>query len=266
MKYSIGEVSSLLNLSREMIRYYEKQGAIKASRNAENNYRSYDSMEVFWLLEAIQHKSWGIPISGITDIRANHFARNIREYLEERIAVLESREAYLSLLADRLKQVKSYAALGQVNIGNFWVTEMPAVWRCHLVTGRGDDYDRITLKKEESAFIFSDERLPFFDSGLMVREHGVDWEMSIEEHYLTSLGDTPPGSFVRSPASMALCTHLDIGEIGDFHPEIFQVLPDYAASHGYTVPRDALMQGFLLCRGYEDGRFRRLVRMYLPVV
>ena len=50
--YSIGEVSTLLNLSRDMIRYYEKQGAIRASRGAENNYRRYDSMEVFWLLEA----------------------------------------------------------------------------------------------------------------------------------------------------------------------------------------------------------------------
>ena len=40
--YSIGEVSTLLNLSRDMIRYYEKQGAIRASRGAENNYRRYD--------------------------------------------------------------------------------------------------------------------------------------------------------------------------------------------------------------------------------
>ena len=45
--YSIGEVSTLLHLSRDMIRYYEKQGAIKASRGTGNNYRKYAPMEVF---------------------------------------------------------------------------------------------------------------------------------------------------------------------------------------------------------------------------
>lgn len=47
MEYTIGEVSELLNLSRDMIRYYEKQGAIHSKRNETNNYRTYDDMEVF---------------------------------------------------------------------------------------------------------------------------------------------------------------------------------------------------------------------------
>ena len=73
MEYSIGEVSNILNLSKDMVRYYEKQGAIKASRNPENNYRTYETMEVFWLLEAVQHKSWGIPISEIAEFDSKVF-------------------------------------------------------------------------------------------------------------------------------------------------------------------------------------------------
>lgn len=32
MEYKIGEVSKILNISKEMIRYYEKQGILKPSR------------------------------------------------------------------------------------------------------------------------------------------------------------------------------------------------------------------------------------------
>lgn len=35
MEYKIGEVSKILNISKEMIRYYEKQGILKPSRKEE---------------------------------------------------------------------------------------------------------------------------------------------------------------------------------------------------------------------------------------
>ena len=37
MEYKIGEVSKILNISKEMIRYYEKQGILKPSRKEDNN-------------------------------------------------------------------------------------------------------------------------------------------------------------------------------------------------------------------------------------
>lgn len=54
MNYTIGEVSDILNLSKDMIRYYEKQGVIQSHRNTANNYRYYDTDVIFWLLESIQ--------------------------------------------------------------------------------------------------------------------------------------------------------------------------------------------------------------------
>ena len=49
MEYKIGEVSKILNISKEMIRYYEKQGILKPSRKEDNNYRTYSVMDVFLL-------------------------------------------------------------------------------------------------------------------------------------------------------------------------------------------------------------------------
>ena len=266
MIYSIGEVSAMLNLSRDMIRYYEKVGAVKSTRNADNNYRSYDSMEFFWLLECMQHKSWGIPIGEIAGIRENSFSANTAEFLDREIARLEDSAYYENLLAERLAKVRDNAALGRINIGNFWVRNIPPRWKRHLVTGHGDEYDRITLTQDASQFLFSDDLLPFFDNMIRVQGGDAHWEMGVEERYLRKLGKTAPEDFEHMPATRALCTNVDIGEIGQFDPEVFQVLPAYASDHGYKIPEDAFIQGQLLGRGYEDGKFCRVVQIYLPIL
>ena len=264
--YSIGDVSTLLNLSRDMIRYYEKQGAIRASRGAQNNYRRYDSMEVFWLLEAMQHKSWGIPISEISGIRNHEYTINTEQFLGEEVKRVRADLRYRDLLAQRLEQLQMNMLLSRKNIGCFWVEHIPAVYCCHLVTGWGDEYERINLSEKSSSFIFSDQHLPFFDNGLEVEDDRVEWEMSVQEKYIETFGTEIPEDFIRIPGGVCLCTHIDIGEIGSFNQEVFRVLPEYAAEHGFNVPGEAKIRGVLLGRGYENGEFRRIVKIHLPIL
>ena len=265
MEYTIGEVSAIVNLSRDMIRYYEKQGAIRADRNSTNRYRTYDTMEVFWLLEAVVHKSWGVPISEIQDIRREQYTVNTEKFLEGEITKKEKESAFINLFVKRLRQLRDYASLSMLNIGNFWIERVPAVYCFHLVTGRGDEYDRIQMPEEASRFIFSENVLPFFDSGFTVLGDTVDWEMRIEEQYLKALHAKLPEGFVKVSERICLCSNIDMGEIGSFDSSVFSVLRDYAAHHGYTVPEGEPIQGFILGRGYEEGHFRRIVRFYMPV-
>ena len=264
--YSIGEVSTLLNLSRDMIRYYEKQGAIRASRVAENNYRRYDSMEIFWLLEAMQHKSWGIPISEISGIRNHEYTIKTEQFLSEEVKRIRADIHYRELLAQRLEQLQMNMLLSTKNIGCFWVEQIPSVYCCHLVTGRGDEYERINLSEKSSAFIFSDQHLPFFDSGLEVEDDRVEWEMGVQEKYIEAFETEIPDDFIRIPGGVCLCTHIDIGEIGSFNQEVFHILPEFAAEHGFNVPDGAKIRGSLLGRGYESGEFRRIVKVHLPIL
>ncbi|WP_294879272.1 MerR family DNA-binding transcriptional regulator [uncultured Lactobacillus sp.] len=42
MSYSINELAKLAGISTRTLRYYDKQGLLKARRNPENNYRYKD--------------------------------------------------------------------------------------------------------------------------------------------------------------------------------------------------------------------------------
>ncbi len=44
MEYRINDLSKILGISKEMIHYYEKCGAVKPSRSVDNNYRIYTAL------------------------------------------------------------------------------------------------------------------------------------------------------------------------------------------------------------------------------
>ncbi|MBQ9827400.1 MAG: MerR family transcriptional regulator [Lachnospiraceae bacterium] len=266
MEYSIGEVSAILNLSRDMIRYYEKQGAVSSSRGSDNNYRKYSDMEVFWLLEASQHKSWGIPINEISGIRENGYTKSTEIFLSKELEDLRKEAAYKLLLSRRLDEVREHMGLGLLNIGNYWIARVPEFYRCHLVTGRGDVYDRINMPLEVSRYIFSERCIPFADSGFTVKEDLTEWEMCIKKEYADALDEPVPAEMELFPCRTCLCTNADIGEVGSFDSSAFHEISVQAEKRGLSPIPGADLQAITLGRGYENGRFRRLVRLYLPVM
>lgn len=265
MKYTIGEVSSIFNISNDMIRYYEKKGAVRSGRNKDNNYRFYSTMNVFWLFEAMQHKSWGLPIHKINDVRLHSFTQETDLFLETQIDTLKKSLQYNTTLQRRLSELKERSFLASHNIGNFWIAQIPACFRSHLVKSHGDEYERIDITQESSRFLFSDELLPFVDSGLTVTGKEVDWEISICADYLRDINVKPLEEFSYIPEQICLCTHVDIGEIGHFNPDVFNVLLAYAQEKNVDIPDHAKIRGHILGRGYEKGSFRRILKLYIPI-
>ena len=60
MLYRIGDVSKHLNISDQMIRYYEKCGVIHPVRSGDGRYRYYSEMDIFLLFEVMKYKQSGM--------------------------------------------------------------------------------------------------------------------------------------------------------------------------------------------------------------
>ena len=271
MNYSIGEVSALLNISRDMIRYYEKQGAIKTGRKSDNNYRKFDSMDVFWLLETMQHKSWGIPINEIAGIRTDDFSSKTERFLQKEAARLEVEHRYNQMLADRLKSLGDDLILCQLNIGNYWVEKTESEYRCHLANGRKDEYERIDLEEDASKYFFSEQCMPFFECGFSTdnsideNSGAVEWEMIIRKKYVDVIADILPKASYKVPGGLCLCTYSDIGEIGAFNLQDIPALTRYAKEHGYSFAQNEKIRARIVGRGYENNTMRRIIKLCLPI-
>ena len=69
MNYSIGEFSSLTNISIYTLRYYEKENLIIPSRK-ENGNRCYSEKDIIWIEFIKRLKDTKMPIKGIKEYAA----------------------------------------------------------------------------------------------------------------------------------------------------------------------------------------------------
>ena len=84
---NINEASELTGLSKDMIRFYEKQGLIYPRRNNENNYRSYDQTDLNLLVLIKQYSALGIELkviqSLINDYNIDHALDSFNQQVEK---------------------------------------------------------------------------------------------------------------------------------------------------------------------------------------
>lgn len=83
-KYSIGEVSSRLGLSRDTIRFYEKKGIIHPEKQ-NNGYRSYTYEDIHKLLNVMFYRRLNFSIEDIIRLLYKSSFHSYRSMIQEKI-------------------------------------------------------------------------------------------------------------------------------------------------------------------------------------
>lgn len=96
MKLKIGKLASLLGVSAESIRYYEKMGIIGSFRT-ENNTRYYDAYSRLKLLFAKQLQASGCTMREATDYYMADLARKEEIYTEMEQKALAQAQKYMNI-------------------------------------------------------------------------------------------------------------------------------------------------------------------------
>ncbi|SHK14911.1 MerR family regulatory protein [Anaerocolumna jejuensis DSM 15929] len=263
MEYNIKEVSNILNISREMIRYYEKKGMISPKRKEENNYRSYDTMDVFFLMEAIQYQGWNINIKNIRGLKEENYYDKIVNYLLKYYNELIKDIDYKTLLSELICQVTERNKMVRYNLGNYWVKRIPERYLFHVVTGEGDSYEKICLPEEMSKVLFSDTNIPFWDVYFEYIDGKEIWELSFEKRYFDKLKILKKENMLYVPEEYCLCTNVNLGVIGAFNKNFYVDALDYLEKKGYR--QNGTLSALLIGRGMEEDGFYRLIELHIPI-
>jgi DNA-binding transcriptional MerR regulator len=122
-KYSIGEVSSQLGLSRDTIRFYEKKGIIQPEKG-ENGYRSYTHEDTRKLLDVIFYRKLNFSLEDINRILhessfPTHFSMIEDKISEEKRLLKQHRESLI-----RLKYLKQIYKNVQKFLGSYDIRPM----------------------------------------------------------------------------------------------------------------------------------------------
>lgn len=102
MKYRISELATLLNVSTNTVRRYEKMGYITSKRFENNNYRYYGEDDITKFMTARLLRKYGFTHTEIASMKNSEMSGLIYAY-ENQIEKMDKQISYLTSLRHRLK-------------------------------------------------------------------------------------------------------------------------------------------------------------------
>lgn len=265
MKYTIGEVANFLHLSRDMIRYYEKRGVIVSERNESNNYRTYDNMAVFELLDTIQHKNLNLSIREIEAMRHGDYEHNMSCYLDRYYDELKSEISFGTTLLKRIEELKSRYEMSNQNIGSYWIKSVPGRYRYHVVDSISGEFGAIELEASISDVLFSDYVNPFVDYGFTSIDDTESWHAVISESYTEELSIDLPHGYEYEPEGTYLCSLVNIGSVKKFDMSAIDMLRKTAyARYGEKIEIKPII-GMIASKLKKSGELHVVMELQIKI-
>ena len=210
MEYRIKEIAGMLNLSKQMIRYYEQCGVITPNRE-NNNYRIYDTMDYFALSEAIALSRFNVNIKDIYELKAidycNELSNCYRKYIDDTKKEIE----YKALLKERAEELLSRVENAELNVGNIWVKHISAYRLYPLMKSHNDNYGKLETPKEIQKILSSSDVLPFCDGMFECKDNSEQWWLSIQKKYADALNLPIYDEVIETKDQYCLCVILNMG-------------------------------------------------------
>lgn len=261
-KYLIGDLSKIFNISKEMIRYYEKQGAIEPERVNENNYRTYSIWDIYELVEMLQYREFNISIKNLAREKKGDASEWIRTNLLKYYYETEEEIDKLLLSKLRTKEILDQIECYELNEGNFWVKRIPRYYGYHFLSSRNDHYDDIDMDSSVRKAVFHSDVIKYLNP-LVKFEEKQEWFYIISEEYKSILPKGILDKAVIQEPEFCLCTIADMGEIGDFTENICKNAIEYCETKGYEIT--GIPTGMIISRGVEGKAFRRRMEIRIPI-
>lgn len=266
MFYKIGDVSKMLGISRDIMRYYEKKGIVKPHKDENNDYRYYEVWDVNFLIECLWFKQFGFGMKEIERIVSQSSYDELEDTLLGREKALEREIAWQQMLLKRLKQHNERLERARACLNRCDLEENPEVIRyINRYNFLYDDSPEVQALGRQWL-----EYFPFinrcFDVELdVLLNRGIDfsWGFSMPVEYARELHveAKPPVERLESRR----CLHSVVRQQGKygFSPKLLGYMADYAGENGLKLCGNA--RGTLLCSVRENDVMTGYFEAWIPV-
>lgn len=268
MSLKIGDVSKLLSMSPETIRYYESEKIISPTRNKDSKYRRYEPWDIFHLMDCKRNRSLGLSIKDLTYLATgggsvDYIALKVKEQEQK----IQKELQYNFLLQTKLNQIRTLIETIAINQGNYWYSKTQEQLCYVCFNSDFDQYDDL----DDVGPLFSKwlEYLPFVDFSISLERVGsldnirCDWLYTIEKEYAEILRIPIDDTVTVIPSHLSLNTVIDIGEKGNFSLDQLDAINRYIDKSEYKIC--AKIIGKLIARINDGDGFHRYLYMEIPV-
>ena len=129
MRLTVGEITEVLGITNETIRYYVKEGLIEPEKNPENNYWEYSSEDVLVISDILFYRYLGISLNNIKRIVHGLPLPEIGKVIDETEQEVRAKIEEYTICLENLKKWKNHYEEELEGIGKFRMSYMPASLR-----------------------------------------------------------------------------------------------------------------------------------------
>lgn len=106
MKYCIGEFSSLLGITRDTLRLYEKHGIVRPVKDHNNSYRYFNDLDARDLLMSRWYRSLQIPLQDVAELIKHSSIDAVSAKLKASRGQLEAEIRKSAMLLNKLDEAE----------------------------------------------------------------------------------------------------------------------------------------------------------------
>ena len=266
MKYKIGDVSKILGISPDLLRYYQKKGVVTPSTGESNNYRYYDAWDINFLIDCLWFKNFGFGIEQTAKLVSQSSYEDVLADMHTRCDEIRDSIRHQQLLLERSEQY--FAAMGRIStmLGKCDLVYSPEFYR--YLNRHNYDYENISELQDLSHQWL--QYMPFVNRSFEIEREDLEnrtdnyaWGYSMGMDFVEKLAvplEPPVTHLLSEPSVHALFT--SSGKT-DFSPRHMEFVMDYVREHGLTVTGNA--RGNLICSVMNEGRLTGYFEVWLPV-
>ncbi|MBF7097773.1 MerR family transcriptional regulator [Alkalibacter mobilis] len=148
MELTIGQVSELLGLSTEAIRFYEQQNIVLPRRKEHSKYRYYDAWNMFDLFECLSYRNMNFSLKEINRVMKKEGLDFLKKQVDLKCIEIEQNLLKSQLLLNCMEEFKERLETAIYNVGKYWIKKTPEL-QCILITRRNlSKYENIDCEDE----------------------------------------------------------------------------------------------------------------------
>ncbi|WP_068781010.1 MerR family transcriptional regulator [Paenibacillus sp. GM2] len=253
MRYSIGEFASIIGVSADTLRLYEKQGIIRPLKDHSNNYRYYNDLDVRSLLMSRLYRSLNIPLQDVSELINGATAQQVQQQLLQSKTNLDEQIRRSTLLLKKMDEIET--ELGQIEerLHQCRIKLLPPRYRLKQTS-----QDRLLkepyLKETVNEWM---ELLPFTYFCFRIENWNdapdnyplkYSWGMTLTQDDMLNLNVRVSDGVENLPSVRCLSSVIRTSAEDSFTVEAFQFMLDELAAQGYKAKGD--ITGKLLLNEY----------------
>lgn len=274
-KYRIGDISKLLGIPVQTLRYYEEQGIIHPEKDEKSGYRYYDAWELNSLMDSLYYRSLDFSLKETEQILNEDNREEIcRKYTEQEAKILHQIEEYkskLEAISQKRQQMQTF--MGDLN--QFKECQCPGLlFFRHRLKDRFQSAEGVEdfneLKPGMKEWV---ERIPHIEPTFMIPKSSLQeddkenlkywwgWSMPIGEALQEGMEPSSTNEYL--PSCHCVYTVFQAGEEGTFSSAFSGSAYQKVVDKGYVVNGNPI--GRLILKEHDKGQYHRYFETWIPV-